>query len=263
MGQTETTAVATKTTTALAYTGETWGTTEKLDTSDILIPKLLLMQAMSELVSEGKAQMGDLVRSTNKEVLGGKNTALEFIPVTSFKTWILEEKIGQKFEFRGIEEMNATNKEAAMEWEQNGTTWRRNRCLNFYALLPQDIAKEKKAMEKAQTGEYPDPDDALLPVLISFQRTGYGTGKSLITHFAKAQHFGVPPAVNTFRLKSAMEKNDKGTYFVPMIEKSRNTTKEELVACKKWFDVLTKARVKVDNSDLEKPAAVVTEEELY
>lgn len=222
-----------------------WGS-EGIDTADILIPKVLLMQPMSDLVAQDKAKVGDLVKSTTKEILAGKDKSFEFIPIQSFKTWILEQKVGQKFEFRGVEPMNAANKEEPMEWTQDGSEWRRNRCLNFYALLTVDIAREQNAMKIAQSGAMPDPDDALLPIVISFQRTGYQSGKELITHFAKAQHFGVAPAVTTFKMKSFMEKNDKGTYYVPMVEKSEKTPADYLPICKKWHETLNRAPVKVD-----------------
>lgn len=223
-----------------------WGK-EVLDTSDILIPRVLLMQPMSELVTSDRVKVGDLLKSTTKEVLGNKENPFKFIPILSFKTWILEEKIGQRFEFRGIEEMNAGNKDDELEWKDaTGNTFRRNRCINFYALLPEDIRTERNALEAAGRGELPDPDDALLPILISFQRTGYQAGKELITHFAKAQHFQIPPAVTTFQMRSVMEKNDKGTYYVPAVDKFGKTSVEDLAVCKKWYETLSKSRVKVD-----------------
>lgn len=244
------TSLAKKPVTALKLPTElqgSWGS-EGLDNADILIPKVLLMQAMSDLVAQEKAVTGDFVKSTTKEILGGKLKPFEFIPILSFKTWVIEEKVGEKFEFRGVEQASAETDDA-MEWQENGKTFRRNRCLNFYALLPQDIERERKAM---QSSDIPDPDDALLPILISFQRTGYFAGKELITHFAKAAHFGVPPAVSTFRMNSFMEKNDKGTYYVPMIEKAGKTSEENLAACRKWYDILKKARVKIDEVTEEK-----------
>src|SRR4051794_30344857 len=62
---------------------------EGIDASDILIPKLLLMQGLSELVAEGKFQMGDIVNSVTQAKLGDKTKSIEFIPIATFKTWVV------------------------------------------------------------------------------------------------------------------------------------------------------------------------------
>jgi hypothetical protein len=252
----ETKAIAKAQTTAVAapLATQAWGS-DGIDKSDILIPKLLIMQGLSQFVSDQKASIGDIVRSTTGEILadGKKKGSVEFIPLTSFKTWIKEEKVGNKFEYRGQEPMTASNSTEPTEWTENGTEWRRNRCLNFYVLLPGDIARDRAARKKlADTGDFPDTDDVLLPCVLSFRRTSYSAGKTLITHFAKAEHMGVPPAVSIFKLFSKIEKNDQGTFQVAVVEKSGKTTSEDIVICRSWYDTLKKSTVKVDDSDLAK-----------
>lgn len=244
--------IAPKAQAALAKSQGSWGS-EGVDTKDILIPKLLLMQPLSELVSEGKASPGAIVRSTTGEALATKDKPLSFIAFSSFKTWILSEQVKEKYEFRGVEPMTAGNVNEPLEWMVNGSKWRRDRSLNFYVLLPQDVAREAAALKKLQeSGELPDPEDALLPCVLSFRRTSYGAGKDLATHFAKASHFNVPPAVTVFKLFASLEKNDKGSYYVFKIEKDRKSTDEEVQAAHKWYETTKVQPVEVDDSDLER-----------
>lgn len=245
--------IAKKETAALSTSvnSNAWGS-EGIDASDVVIPKLLLMQGLSEFVAAGEAKSGDIARSTTGEVLGGVNKGVEIIPFMTFKTWKLEENTGSKFEYRGVEPITAENANEPLEWNVNGKHWRRNRCLNFYVLLPVDIAKEAAAMKKLETsGDLPDPGDALLPCVLTFQRTSYGAGKDLATHFMKAAHFGVPPAVSKFKLTSKLEKNEKGTFSIFEVEASGKSTTEEIAACKKWYETISQTKVKVVVDDPE------------
>ena len=47
---------------------------------DIIIPKILAMQGLSELVTDGKAKFGDFVDSVTHQVLGSIDKPLEFVP---------------------------------------------------------------------------------------------------------------------------------------------------------------------------------------
>lgn len=224
--------------------GGSWGS-EGVDNADILIPRILLMQPISERVGEGTSQAGDLIKSTNDETLAAKGKSVEVIPIKTFKTWRIMKMINGKYEFSAIEPFTVANSNAALEWIDGITQYRRDRSINFYVLLPSEIAREVKAFEKIASGELPDPDDCLIPCLLSFTRTSSPAGKDLATHFKKAEHFGIPPAVTTFNLSSEFVKNDKGNFYVFKIEKSRKTTMEELASAKKWWETLQSANVKV------------------
>lgn len=255
--QKEETAVAKKEPNAVALPENlqgSWGA-EGVDNTDLLVPRILLMQAISEAVAEGKLNQGEIIRSTTNEVLAKKGEGMEFIPLLSFKTWVIMELIGGKYEFRRIEPMTLNNREEPLEWESLGTKWRRDRCLNFYVLLPKDIEREMNALKSLQDGGLPDPDDALIPCVLSFRRTSYGAGKDLATHFKKAEHFRVPPAVTTFKLMSEVQKNDKGTYHIFKLEKAGKTTVSQLEICKQWYDTLQSAKVVIHDPETDSEGA--------
>ena len=59
----------------------------QIDSSDILIPKILLMQPTSVFVADGEAVLGDFRNSVTKEKIGTVNDPFEFIPFHYTKTW--------------------------------------------------------------------------------------------------------------------------------------------------------------------------------
>lgn len=217
---------------------------------DVLIPKLLLMQGLSEFVNERKAAQGDMVRSLTGEVVGNPDKPVEFIPVMYTNTWVEEELVGKKYEFRQEVPRNARNEADPWEFTHNGAPWRRKKSINLYAILTKDIAAEAEEIRKfKETGELPDADKALLPVLISFRSTSFKAGMKLATHFQKAKKFGVPGYVNTFKLKCYQDKNDQGTYYVLDVESAGKTAPEALKLAQEWNQILSTGSVKVHEVD--------------
>jgi len=218
--------------------------------SEILIPRLLLMQGLSEFVSSGDARSGDFIKSLTKEKVGDAKTPVQFIPLTYTTNWALSEQVGNKFEYRMNEPLTAANVNLPFEYDVNGVKWRRAKTVNLYALLPSDIVKEKEAMEEAlKTGGLPDPDTALMPVLITFRITSYKAGQKVLTHFARCAKFNVRGYVSTLSLTCTQEKNDKGTFYVMDVSQSGSTEKSFLPTCEEWYKTLTggAANIQVDD----------------
>ena len=217
-----------------------WGT-EGVDKRDILIPKLLLMQGLSELVTEERAQIGDIVDSVTGEVLGtcrdsGKKP-VKFIPISTFKTWVEFQKVNGTAKFTRIVPMTEEN----ANWAMEDGEFTRDRCINFYVLLA-DRPEE-------------------LPYLLSFRRTGYRAGQKLATFFTKCELAArrgkpVPPAAKVWALAGSKQSNDKGTYYVFDVEMAGDTSKEALQTAFEWFQTLRTQQTKVDHSDLAGDVAV-------
>jgi hypothetical protein len=224
---------------------------EEILSSDIIIPKLLLMQGLSELVSERKANQGDIVRQTTAEVLGGPGKLLEFIPLTFFNQWINYETVGGKPTYRGVEPMTAKNDKLLWDYEKNGAKWRRVKSINLYALLSVDVAKEMLAKKAAvETNGYISPENTLMPVLISFQSMSYDAGKAVVTHFAKARKQNTRAYVATMNLSCKLEKNDKGSFYTFLAQSGVATSPEVQVLCEEWYASLKTRQYKTDDSDL-------------
>jgi hypothetical protein len=212
----------------------TWGA-EGVDNDDIILPRLLLMQSMSEMVSEKEtAEPGDIVKSTNETVMGGRDKPLRIIPLSVFKTWTLEMKEGSKFVWKANEPMTPQNVNRPIEWtDELKNEWRANKVLNFYVLIQNEIAP-------ALAGE-----GTAIPCLVSFRRTSYMTGRKLASGINESRFMGQPAAARSYELKVAKKTNDLGTWYVYDLGIGTKTTTEEVRYAKQWFDSLSANQVKV------------------
>lgn len=222
-----------------------WGA-EGVDTKDTLIPMLLLMQGMSGLVlKQRKCQVGQFVNSVTHEVLGDDKNPIEIIPVSTFKTWVLYEKLktakGNSREWKGTVNYDANNSHWLREEVMpNGTIISRDEVLNFFVLLPRDIGKLD-----------------IKPYLLAFRRTGYKTGQKLSTFFRDCQRMRVPPASRVFKLSQHMKEGDEGAYCVPDLELGRATQPQEVKVAYSCYLELAKGTHQVDESDLKSDSGEV------
>jgi hypothetical protein len=228
--------------------------------SDIVIPKLLLMQGLSELVTDRKAQLGDIVRSTTAAKLGDDKQPVEFIPLAIQNAWMIQEdqKGNGKYEFRRYEPRTAKNEDAPWDYVEAGSKWKRTKVMNVYALLPKDVeAQDAMLKNYHETGEAPDVNNVLLPVVIPFRNTSFSAGKTVATHFAKAESLSqmvgkkIPAHGTTFQLHCFGDKNDKGAFFVYKVETKGKTDAKYLTACQTWYSTLSTgaANIRVDDRD--------------
>lgn len=221
---------------------------------DILVPKLLICQPTSDLGED--TPPGSFVRSTDRVVLGKE---LDIIPLSSFRTWTIFELTGSKPKFRRVETCTFENEDLPWEFEEDGIPMRRDKVLNFYCLIPQDIEREKAAI----ASDDPDPDDALLPIVISFSRTSYKTGRELTTHFAKIEKFrSMNPSVSlypsAFKLTTELNTNDNGKWYTYKIEGKAKSDVSHRETCGSWHNIVSSGAAQVhevDESDLGKSAA--------
>lgn len=240
---------------------------EEVLKSDVVIPKVLLMQGLSDFVSERKAIAGDMVRSSTAEKLGDDKTPIDIIPLTFQNLWMISENAsgdGKKYEFRGYEPRTAATESLEWDFIKNGTKWKRTKVLNLFALLPADIEAQNAELKKFQeTGEIPDVDKVLLPVVIPFRNTSFKAGKEVATLFAKAESISrqvgktVPAYGTTISLSCAQDKNDKGTFFVFKATTAGKTNPAYRDAAATWYETLTRQEMKVavDESDVVEAAS--------
>lgn len=221
------------------------------------------MQGISPLVSERKAQLGDIIRSTTKEKLGDPEHPVNVIPLRMDNSWVNYEVVGTKPEFRGIEPRTASNENLEWEYMKNGTTWQRKKAITLFALLPQDVAAYTKEVDDAiAEGRVLDITRTLLPVVFSFQSTSYKTAAKPLASFFKAVEANarnprflekglvVAPYQYVLPLACHQEKNDKGQYYVFSIGQAKGVTDKDVLAeATRWYNILNSGRqIKVDDS---------------
>lgn len=219
-------------------------------TSDMIIPRVLLMQGLSKIVAERKAVMGDMVRSTNCEKLGDDRTPpIKFIPLTYKLTWQNSEKINGKFEYRGSEPRNAQNEGLPYGYFKDGSEWIRVKCVELFALLSKDIDADVAPLAD---GELPDLNKVLLPVLISFRGKSYPAGKVIIDHFMRVKTMQrklptIQPFMYELELSCEADSNDKGNFFIYKIPvNAKKAPDTHIAAATEWAKIVSTQNVRVD-----------------
>lgn len=239
-----------------------WTKTE-VSADNLILPRLQLMQGLSELVHEGKAKLGDIVKSSTGEILASKDQALEILPLTCKEYWIVMRKEGTKLEFSHIETLVQTPMGSPREFIKEGSEYQRIRTLDFYVLIKKEIAGEIQAREALAAGGMCDPDLCLLPAIVSFKRSSFQAGKEISTAMLKAKHFGMPSFVKSISLSSAIEKTDLGTFAVFTTKQGVMSTVEELEVASHWYKTITAkaeaVKVTPDEEVIEAPAATETD----
>lgn len=213
--------------------------------NDFLIPKLLIMQAQSELVTARKAIFGDICDSISGEKKGTIDKAIEIIPFFVQKKWDIEEikADGKKEWLRSVPmQDNASlpdyNGNWAWEGTEDGKKIRRIYRYDFFVLLPEDIAKGSP-----------------MPYVLSFKSSSVKAGKILMNEmYVRNVAAKLLPFANKFLLSGEMAKNEEtgGSYVVAKTTKGESCSEAQLQACVEWFRRIKSTTVIVDESDVTK-----------
>ncbi len=204
-----------------------WGQ-DNVSSSDIVIPKLKLMQGLSNAVSEGHAVMGDFVNSLTNEKLPNP---VRFVPVLLKKVWYVKKRVGKDFEFVRIDSVTAENEN--QQWEQviDGEEYSFTKSYNFYGLV----------------------DDYPLPFIIAFSGMNTKIAKQLTTQVSVLNKLAkLPFGGMVIELSCKKEKNDKGVYYIFQVKPVERTSPEKLAEAFNWYQTLSSStsNIRDDDSDL-------------
>lgn len=250
--------------------------------SDVIIPRLLLMQGISPLVTSRKAQIADLIRSTTGEKLGDPEHPVKIIPLTMTNMWMDFEKVPGEDQprFRGMYPRGVTKRDAngqpletneALEWTFKGPQGQemfRRKTVILYALVPSDIAAyEAELIRALDAGEAPDLNKSISPVVITFQSTSFKHGgKKAATFFNTLKQNNailaskgrvLAPFEYVMSLKCKEEAKGKASWYVFDFDASQPlakvyTDKAECDAIKEkaafWTKALAQGGVKIDDA---------------
>lgn len=250
--------------------------------SDVIIPRLLLMQAISPLVTSRKAQIGDLIRSTTGEKLGDPDKPLDLVILAMTNSWIDYERVpgDNQPKFRGMYPRGVITRDTKGNPIESNTNlpWKfvgpnkedmfRRQAVIVYALVPSDIAAYEKELDRAvAAGEVPDLSKGVSPVVLTFQSTSfkYG-GKQIATFFNNVKktnvemkgRMTVAPFDYVMTLTCREEKKGTAAWYVfdfkgaPKSLSKVYVDKAECEAIKEkaafWTQALSSGGVKIDDS---------------
>jgi len=131
-----------------------------VEAQDLVIPKVLLMQGLSELVDQGVARAGDIVENIDNEVLAKRGDPLTFIAFYWSKEWLHFKKEGDRYVYDS-REPTRPGLNYAWEEEVNGEQLKHIESINVACMLP----------------DY----DLTTPYIGSFKSSCFIAGKQLLT----------------------------------------------------------------------------------
>lgn len=202
---------------------------DEVSSSDILIPRILAMQGLSEFVTDGKAKFGDFVSSLDEKVVGGINKPLQFIPFYLQKLLKVSKEVNGKFELDHFEALTPINENLPWEDIEGNFKIRRDQVYNCFATL----------------------EGEALPVCISFKGKSKKAGKKLATQMY-AVNVGakkLPPCATVMTLSGKKEQNDKGTFVVLDVSSFGNATPNQINECAKWIHLVKSGAAKAQEEE--------------
>lgn len=241
----ETKEVMLKTENALALApelNESWDSIEDVESKDIRIPRILLMQSTSELVGEGKAAPGDFINSSTGEKVGDKQNPIKIVPIYSYKTWVVNHKVGNKYEYLRTD-VYTPGVDRPREESIGDQQIQNMETINLLCMLESELDNPQA-----------------IPYLLSFRSTSLTCGKDILTQKMNAINMNVPFPRFVLQISSVFTKNDKGQYHVMKFTgKSENTKFAEVApVLKKWFDTFKAGQVKVSEEVVEQEVTPTT-----
>lgn len=211
-----------------------------LFSNDIIIPKIWLIQAMSELRKQKKADEGQFVDSTSAEILCDNGETLRFVVLKTFKRWQTFKQVTEngkiKKEFVSSEIMVlGKNENLAYDEVLEGEQLFRRQVISAYVLLEKDV---RHKLNK--------------PYIIDFASSSKGAGRKMISDINTLNANGLPSFTGFFEMSSKEQKFDDGSAFVKDINFGGYMSKEVvpfLVDCYKNLKTIENM-IQIDDRDV-------------
>lgn len=156
-----------------------WGDND-FSQSDIIIPKLVMMQPSSTLLSDNEAlRSGDYIHSVTKELIGNAKKPVKIIPIHMKKLYRVTVKEGMDYKYSHMEEWNEANDSAPKEFMHNHIPALRQKAYQFYVLI----------------------DGFEIPFIVTMKGMSFGMGRRLANEmFLVNKMKKLPPPGRTFLL---------------------------------------------------------------
>lgn len=213
---------------------------KELFSNDLLIPKVWLIQSMSEMRKQKKAEEGQFVDSQTEEVLADIGGMLRFVVLKTFKRWHTFElkKVGKEIEKEFVSsEIMVFGKNHDLKYEEtvDGKDLVRRQVISAYVLLEKDaVAGVNK------------------PYIIDFASTSKHGGRVMVSDIATLNNRKLPAFAGFFEMTAIEESFTKGSAFVKKVKFGGFLPKEAmpfLVECYKGL-VAIENQIEFDDRDV-------------
>jgi hypothetical protein len=190
----------------MKYDAKELGAASEVTAGDIVIGRIGIMQALSQLVKDKKCFAGDVIDTETEEK---HEQPLEFIILKSHKYWVVTENDEYKERFPAIHQNE-------YPWTEGNIKRMYNHA--FYVLLAKDIK-----------------DGMLMPYEISFRSTELRVARKISKMLMILGQKNIPSWGRAFLYKVEEKRKGKHSWYGASISPGRETTKEEKEASYKMF----------------------------
>lgn len=196
-----------------------WGT-EDASAKDLIVPRLQLAQATSDVVKNGSGRPGEIIHGQTQNVLAKKGETIELLPILVVASWVVSEPVvGAQPKFIRIEELTPANDSDnwKVEGYENGKPVLKQKRLSVLVL----------------------PVNGLdgFPFFIDFQKTNRKPGQVLSTIIQENRFRNLPAPARVVAVGTQLKTREQNSWFIYTVTVKRDSTAAELAAARKWYDV--------------------------
>ena len=214
-----------------------------VDTADLIIPKIMLMQKVSKKVEEEEAKVGEFRENVGNKLLGDKKTNLHLAPVRPIKKIYCESVKDKQGNIISYAEVPAEpgKKLSPLEQTEEGT-------------LERQEAYELFCLPLAELDDYIKADAKPFPFVITFKGASFYAGRQIFQAQFMYKNMRKPPFALMFEISSTQATSKMGghTYYKMEVKKTEEIVdSKRLSMLRELFNDLNTASVKVAESEEE------------
>jgi hypothetical protein len=205
-----------------SYNANEWGDVV-VEAKDLILPKILLQQALSEAVKQRVARDGDYINTLLGAVCSNEKGIVNILPFYCRQSYIIEKFNGKKFEFLKVAP-NIVGEQKPFEETIEGVRYKNSHQYEFFCRL----------------------EEGGTPAIVSFKSTSHKTGKQLFNlMYLQNPQQKKTPAHNWITLGRKEQTNDMGTFWVMEIGVGKESNANEVSECLTWISTIRQSDFKV------------------
>lgn len=208
---------------------------DNFDNSDLIIPRLRLLQGLSQAVVDGLGIIGQFQDTLTGEILGDE---VEVV-LMGMKNGAVYFEAGKGMQCKSVDGITSIRGDSCKD-----CPFGHYHAGEWVDDVPPKCSSSKEFMavtRKTLSGE------ESRPMVISFLKTSYKEGKRLAS---MARFTGKDIFANAYKITSEKIKNDKGTFAVLKLSPTGLITPEEFVSAESWYNILNNTNVKVHDDEM-------------
>lgn len=211
-----------------------------LTKNDLIVPRLQLVQATSDIFRQKKAMPGDIIESLNGSKVASEGKPLEVIPIFVFKKYRVMKMVE-----------NSKTKQLDKEFHETIAIQDNPMMPGYNDDLPYQSTQKIDGKDTPILNERTYDMYFTLPkagrdiaYVMSFSSSNMKSAKKILLQMALNQEAGKTPAAHCFNLDIITQTNDKSTWYVTEAKLGREATEDEQGQAFKWYKRLQAGEAK-------------------